>query len=244
MALERREFKYLLPMRRADELRRAMEGIARRDPYAGPDGSYLIRSLYLDTPDLRLYEANDREAGNRFKVRVRCYPGAQAPVFLEVKRRDGDVILKTRIKVPQERWPDVLRDPGSSRGAQAFADLCDRHDLRPTVLVEYSREAWASDLDDYARVTLDRAVCAAAPDGWQLDPPGLSWRPIDHPMLTATWEPVAIVELKFAGAPPVWMHRMVARLELFRYSYSKYCTAVRALARPADRREPVAAWGP
>lgn len=243
MALERREFKYLLPAARIGQLRAAMEGIARHDPYADAQGTYVIRSLYLDSPDLKLFDANTHETGDRFKVRVRCYPGASAPVFLEVKRRSGDVILKTRIRVPAESWPGLLRDPGPSPKVRAFVDLCERHDLRPTALVEYRREAWASDIDDYARVTFDTRISAAQAEGWDLDPSRPCWRPIDHPAATLTWEPVGVVELKFAGPAPVWMHRMVSRMELTRYAFSKYCNGVNGLLSPADRRQPVAAWG-
>jgi SPX domain protein involved in polyphosphate accumulation len=243
LTLERREYKYLLPMSRANELRAGLAGVARLDPYAGPDGTYVIRSLYLDTGDLHLYHANSAEQGDRFKVRVRSYPGANAPIFLEVKRRAGDVIRKVRVKVPMDRWPSLLdtRDPDPREAS--FVDLVRRHDLRPTTFVEYRREAWMSELDDYARVTIDQEICAMPSNGWSLDPSGSGWRPIDHMMNTVTFEPVAVVELKFAGPAPIWMHRLVGRMELIRYAFSKYCNGVRSLLNPADRRDPSVAWG-
>ncbi|HCP45719.1 MAG TPA: hypothetical protein DIU15_06740, partial [Deltaproteobacteria bacterium] len=61
----RREFKYLVAREQISALRAGLQGLCRRDPHSGPDGTYRLRSLYLDTPDLRLFHANEREAVRR-----------------------------------------------------------------------------------------------------------------------------------------------------------------------------------
>src|SRR6478735_4127467 len=94
--IERYEHKFLIPERLVPEIRSFARTTSCVDRYAGPDGTYTIRSLYFDTPSLDLYWANDREQRCRFKCRARMYPGATSPYFLEVKRRVQDVIVKSR----------------------------------------------------------------------------------------------------------------------------------------------------
>ena len=85
----------LLEPPEAEELRKRIAGYCTRDEFAQEDGSYRIRSLYLDTWNMSLYKANDREAPRRFKARVRSYPDAPGgPVFAEIKARVGDVIQR------------------------------------------------------------------------------------------------------------------------------------------------------
>ena len=216
-----------------DPIRRWLRGIAVLDKHAGPDGRYEIRSLYLDTHDLRLFHANEREAHERYKVRVRTYPDVpHAPIFLEVKRRTGDVIRKTRVPLDRSAWPSVLDTSQVGEAAAAFADLCHIRQLEPRSLVTYRREAWVSELDDYARVTFDFAIACTPANRWSLTPESPTWHPIDHQIRTGTHASVAVVEMKFAGAPPVWMHRLVHRLDLIRYAFSKYGESIYTLSEP------------
>jgi hypothetical protein len=233
--IERYEFKYLIPERLVPAIREAARATSKIDEHAGPDGTYKIRSLYLDTDRYHLYWANEREQGDRFKARVRGYPGKKAPVFLEVKRRVYDVILKTRAALPADRWKDVLEgraDPSiafggaaGKRGTERFLQKMATYHLQPVILVEYQREAYVSLVDKYARLTFDRKA----------DPK--RWRPVDHPVRTVTLEPVCVLELKFETKPPRWMVNLVKRLDLTRRSFSKYCYSVDAqLLLPQTQR--------
>jgi hypothetical protein len=59
---------------------------------------------------------------------------------------------------------------------------------------------------------------------------------IDHTAQTRTAEPVTVLELKFERQPPAWMVALVKRLDLIRYSFSKYCDGVNAeLTLPGER---------
>jgi hypothetical protein len=245
--IERREFKYLLPVSQIPALRRSLAGICTLDRYAGPDRRYTIRSLYLDSPDLALYQANVREDHDRIKVRVRGYPGAAgAPLFLEVKRRTGDVIRKTRVQVSAASWPALLQaDPRDlSPRAAAFCDLVRLRDLQPTTIVEYDREAWVSELDDYGRVTFDLAIGSLPPDGWNvLATPGSSTGRtyVDHGARTLFDTPMCVLEVKFAGPAPRWMSALIERHELIRYAFSKYGGSVVEQRWAAGARWPVSA---
>ena len=54
-SLDRREFKYLVPDQVARDIAQAISSVCSLDANAGPDGTYLIRSLYLDNEQLGLY---------------------------------------------------------------------------------------------------------------------------------------------------------------------------------------------
>ncbi len=236
--IERYEFKYLVPERLVPAIRETARAVGRRDRYANENGSYRIRSLYFDTRGFDLFWANTREQRDRFKLRVRTYPGKKSPVFLEVKRRVQDVIIKSRACVPAEEWRELLEHhhpaalerlaPGPRKYAERFISAFHRHDLRPVVIVDYEREAYESTLDKYARITFDRRVVCQRRETLDLDAPEGRWRPVDHPVQTQTHEPVCVLELKFERRPPAWMAALVQRLELVRHSFSKYCYSVNA----------------
>ena len=247
--LERHEYKFLAPMSVVAKVRTSLAGVCRRDPYAGPAGSYPIRSLYLDNWNLDLYNANNQERATRFKARVRGYPARRGAVFLEIKRRFGDVIVKSRGYMAEEGWAERLRP--AAPGVHEPSPLTDFyrevvvHDLQPKLLVEYEREAWMSELEPYARVTFDQDIRAQEQRSWSLEADPGAWRTIDHPVQTTTQGPVCVIELKFENDPPRWMQAIVRRCDLIRYSFSKYCYGMTAhlpgeRPRVGDRVSP---WG-
>lgn len=247
--IERYEHKYLIPERLVPAIREAALATSKIDKYADPDGTYRIRSLYFDTDRHDLFAANEREQGDRFKVRARVYPGKKSPVFLEVKRRVLDVIVKTRAAVAAERWLDVLTmqpaalealSPSARAGASRFLALYHRHHLRPVLLVDYQREAYVSELDSYARLTFDRSIVVQTQHRLDCEADPRRWRPIDHRGQTRTREPVCVLELKFERRPPMWMSALVQRLGLVRHSFSKYCYGITAeLTLPGLRSQAI-----
>lgn len=231
---ERREFKYLLPASVVPYVRAAARSVCAMDAYAGADGLYTIRSLYFDTDRYALFWANDREAPDRFKVRVRHYPstGPGGPVFLEVKRRMQDVIHKSRGLLPGIAWAPLLENPGMLQtlelapkyrpAVERFLTLMHTYQLKPVMMVEYEREAYFSQVDEYARLTFDLHVRCQPVETLSMECDPTRWRYVDHPYRTRTFDPMTLLELKFSGAPPLWMARMVHKLELERHTFSKY----------------------
>ncbi len=227
--IERYEYKYLVPERVVPLVREALSTVCHPDRFAGPTGRYRVRSLYFDTLDRQLFWANQREARDRFKVRARSYPGREGPVFLEVKRRVGDVIVKSRAAVPEASWRDAAKGrglelvaPHALPHAEAFALRVERHHLEPALLVDYEREPFTSEVDGYARVTFDRDVRAQPVERWDLEGEPKRWRAVEALDRAYAQERVAVLELKFERRPPSWMVSMVRRLELVRRGFSKY----------------------
>lgn len=249
LILDRHEYKCLVSPDLIPALRDAVATACRRDPFANEDGQYTIRSLYLDTMDWRLFWANEREQSDRFKARIRCYPGApQAPVFLEIKRRVTDTIYKTRVGVPAADWRQVVldldhldsvrwRSPMERALAERFLYFQRLHHLQPAVMVEYDREAWVSTVDHYARATFDLRIRAQPVDEWSLEVNPRRWKALDHPVRTITTGPVAVFELKFGRTAPPWMTAMVRRFDLQRFAFSKYAYGVWEHHMPPTSRQ-------
>lgn len=234
--IERYEYKYHVPLHLVGNVRETAQMMCSPDKHAGPDGSYTIRSLYFDTDRYQLYWANMREQADRFKLRARGYPGKKAPVFLEVKRRVYDVIMKSRGAVPEAKWKDILlgkASPGEAYGGKTgrratehFIQRMYMHNIRPKILVEYDREAYESKYDKYARLTFDRAVRCQRMEELSFEADPKQWRHVDHEVRTQSIGPICLLELKFENTPPRWMINLIKRLELVRYSFSKYCYSV------------------
>lgn len=246
--LERYEYKFLIPGAIVPAIRQAVSMVCELDQHAGEDRCYTIRSLYLDTAKRDLFWANEHERGNRFKVRIRNYPGAQAPVFLEVKARFQDVFVKSRVAVPAAGWQKLIKHPKrmqqvvkdvvAYQQAERFLSLYHTHHLEPVLHVEYEREAYVSTIDYYARATLDFHIRAMPREQLDLSAPAWHWHYIDHPVRTITAEPVWVLELKFRRHVPAWMSALVQRFDLIRYEFSKYGYSFKELFTWPELRTP------
>ncbi len=252
----RYEIKYLLLPEQVPAVRAAIAGICALDAHSeeAVDRRYSVTSLYFDTPDLAFYRAKIDRAPRRLKLRARRYDSAGSPVFLEVKRRDGEVVRKTRAVCAGD-WAGLLAAPREivSRGDPAlhdFSAMLEQTKAEPRLLVRYRREAWASVIDDYARVTFDSAIEYQPWDEASFDGSAGAWLPLDDVVTANLARSGIVLELKFdaagrfgdddrsSGRAPPWMISLVRRFDLLRRGFSKYGAGVDQLwarERPYDR---------
>ena len=216
------------------------------DPH-GDGGVYDVISLYLDTWDWLTAMQAVEGIRNRFKLRIRTYGfSPEHPVFVEDKGRVGSSIVKERAWVPRSQAAALARGepppPGGfapvkadhARGLQRFRDRMDQLGMLPRLWVKYQREAWGSVFGDGARLTFDRHLVVQAPDAetpFQVDETAWVTVPLERP---------TILELKFNGAFPFWMERLVRALGLERLSVSKYVRGATAIGDVPWNRAP---WG-
>jgi hypothetical protein len=237
LVLSRYECKYFAAPPLVDALRAHLRPFVRPDAFAAghEDHRYLVSSLYLDSPDLRLYRTTVEGIKTRFKLRIRRYAeDGTAPAFLEIKQRLSDIVIKRRTSVdgehatalldglvasmPRHGGPVAAED--SVEGAfRAYATLLD---ARPSARIRYLREAYESTAGEGVRITFDTLVeHAIAADG---DANG-----------RATWHrtPVegVIVEVKFTEAFPSWVASLVTTFQLQRQSIPKYVLSMDAAIR-------------
>lgn len=236
---ERLELKYLIDEATAERVRRGLEPFCRPDPHnATADGSgampgYPVSSLYLDSPGLAFYHAKERGDAERIKLRVRTYGSAPFAV-MELKRRVADVIDKTRTTVDRKdaegAAEGTLASPPDSPEARRFLDgfalAVARAGAVPTLHLRYQREAYASVVDHYARVTFDRRIEARRTSCWDLDPNDDDWSHFDRHWLRDESDRSVVLELKCQSSIPFWLTDLVRAHALGRQSFSKYSVGI------------------
>lgn len=233
---ERYEYKYLIPEERAEAVRRFIRPYVELDKHAAvtPNRRYTIHNIYLDTPDLDLYNACVNGAPDRYKLRIRWYDDqAKGPFFFEVKRKVRQVIVKDRARVSLQDFHALIRgEPLSIPEGPSFDNLTGfraRASLvgaAPTVLSRYTREPYESVFGDYARLTLDRAMCFQPARGYELPEDPRAWTYVDAAWATGGVRCATVVELKFTRDFPRWMSDLVAEFDLQRIGYSKYVSSI------------------
>jgi len=198
---------------------------------ADAPAGYRVCSLYFDTPQFALYRQSTDGVKNRYKLRIRFYDSDPAgPAFLEIKRRTTDTIHKLRAVVRKsaaERlldggrpsYAELLSNSDTSlRAIDEFCDCCQRLHAEPTTFVTFWREAFVSNSAEGVRATLDRQIVGHAYcRGDRLAVPDRS---------TSAVERGVVLELKYNGRAPRWMHDLITCFSLQRQSFPKYVRCV------------------
>jgi hypothetical protein len=236
------ECKYCVPASEADGVLRVARAFLDIDRAAWPDavdGGPLpvqrITSLYLDSPARTFLGWHLARRSRRFKLRLRRYSvGHGGLAWAEVKHKVDGRVLKTRSPLPLAGVPSIesgrpSRETGLAGVHPALDDFLSRQrafDACPQVLLQCDRRGLRGTGGDRAvGVTVDTDLCyQRGPTPSLLAAPAGDWLSLAVP--GEGLEPVAIVELKHGGRPPVWMRRLMTRLEPRRCSYSKYVAAM------------------
>jgi hypothetical protein len=202
------EQKFLLALPQAEALAAWVAQRLERDPHAtAADGSYLVTSLYLDTPQLDVLR---RQPGfRRHKFRVRRY-GLGEELHLERKSKRRGQVWKQRTAVARGDWWANL--PALTAAAW-FHEAVQQRTLQPVCRISYQRQAWMGrSAEGPLRVTIDRTFHAAPADG--------TVEPATNG--AALLEGHAVLECKFLLALPVVLREMVETFRLSPAAVSKY----------------------
>ena len=69
----RHELKYIVDFRKHLDFKAELTGRMRLDGFSAAPGGYLVRSLYFDTLDYRLFSEKMQGDASRIKIRLRSY---------------------------------------------------------------------------------------------------------------------------------------------------------------------------
>ena len=229
--MARIEYKYLLSKRQIPEIIRALSPHVRYDYYSDimEDKKYTVRSIYLDTTALDFYQEKLSGIKRRKKVRIRGYNDetANSKVFLEIKRKNGPTIKKSRATVEFKNLQNLLTDGDikkyvvSSNGsappyqaANHFFYYLQKMSLIPAIKVIYEREAFFYKFNKNLRITLDSNLRSS------LD---VSIKNLHfEENLTYAMPEKAILEIKFETEIPLWLQNILTQFKLSHQAISKY----------------------
>ncbi len=228
----RHEWKYLVPRFLRGGLTRDLATLMAPDSHVGANGSYIVRSLYLDSLDWTCAREKMEGVPRRRKLRIRTYRTDDQNVStlkFEIKHRDGERIRKDTTLVDSDHYGGlrdalvphraaaVLREPLSPLLAAFFKDV-HLFALWPMMIVQFRRQAWVLPSHDNCRVTVDDEL--------------LAWRSGDvlADRAVAGLPPGRqnfILEVKTPGWMPLCLDHVVRKYKLQRVPFSKYAHAVR-----------------
>lgn len=159
----RHELKYFINDGELDVLRARLRPVLNMDPHNVDGKPYIIRSLYFD--DINDSAYYDKVAGtmHRDKYRIRIYKSWDKDIFLERKRKMGDLIQKSSVQISKRLCEQLIS--GDPRGLQNSSSPLLRdvyvqmrlNLLRPKVIVDYNREVFMHPVED-VRITFDLDV--------------------------------------------------------------------------------------
>ncbi|MGI8604651.1 MAG: VTC domain-containing protein [Verrucomicrobiales bacterium] len=245
LVIERFEQKFVIHPRLVAPIREFIRPFCIPDPNGRGDiPEYIVTTLQLDTPSMDLALMKEKKFFARFKLRVRTYgldAPPKAPIFLEVKRKIGSVIVKSRAKMNRATYhekcvthPETAPLLKTAKDNAVFLEFCrisNEISARPKMLIRYIRESYFGANDDYARVTFDRRISYRPTRDWILPGEEVAdwrfWRPMDTPVGFRRPYAGYIFELKSMRDTPTWMLETIERFNLTNTGFCKYATAWR-----------------
>ena len=215
----RHELKYFINPAEIEVLRARLRPVLTMDKHCVGGRPYVIRSLYFDDIDDTAYY--DKVAGvmARDKYRIRIYRHSDKEIFLERKRKLGDLIQKSSVQITRRLCDQIIS--GDPRGLQTSKNplLQDMYVqmrtrlLRPAVIVDYEREAYLHPAED-VRITFDLNLRSGlhSTDLFNANIPTIC--PHD--------ENVQILEVKFNNYLPTYIQALLSGIQADRSAVSKY----------------------
>jgi len=226
----RYECKYLVDPIVIPEMRRFLNPFVEPDNFAALRKGYRypICSLYLDSPDLALYQQTVAGEKDRFKLRVRTYSDDPSkPAYFEVKRKVNNIVHKRRAGLSRaqaraelERAPvDLTGMPAAKRSdVEYFRHHLMLTEARPVVRVKYMREAYQARGNEPVRITIDSELSHAITLDSKLDHRSGHW--------TETPLEGQIVEVKFTERYPWWVQDFIRTFGMTQRAVPKYVLSI------------------
>lgn len=160
----RHELKYIIGPNQAQILKQRLSMVMEMDQNSiSKDHTYLIRSLYFDTPNSEAYYEKLDGVLYRSKYRFRLYNGDSNFIRLERKLKHNQLTSKDQMKVDKETVEKIINgdieniNPPKNSLLEEFLRDMKIKILRPSVIVDYKRLAFTYPVSD-VRITFDSNI--------------------------------------------------------------------------------------
>lgn len=159
----RHELKHLITPAEDRVMSDRLVRLFPRDSHAGQDGTYLVNSLYFDTPEDKALRQKISGADKREKFRLRYYGSSPDLIRLEKKMKRGGLCSKRSARLSRRQAEMILRGDIDFLLESAEPLLIELYSkmrgqlLGPRTIVSYEREAFIF-APGNVRVTLDRKI--------------------------------------------------------------------------------------
>lgn len=215
----RHELKHYINSADCLLLQRKLRHIMKPDLNAGPDGSYLIRSLYFDTPDDKALMEKISGVDNREKFRIRLYNHNDSFIRLEKKMKVNGMTAKLSAIITRDQCKDILngifdwmKDSNIKVLNEVYHKIKHQR-LKPRTIVDYDREAFLYRAGN-VRVTIDKSIrtgiCSTDIFNKEL------------PMVETLDKKIAVLEVKYDDFLPEIISDIVQLGDRHKLSVSKY----------------------
>ena len=215
----RHELKYLVSAAQIPLLKTRIACLMQRDPHAGADGSYNIRSLYFDDYYNRCFYENENGVDPREKYRIRIYNHTTQRITLECKRKNHGKTLKTACPLTLEQAeqlaqgiPLPLTDDLPPLLRKLILEMHTRR-MQPAVIVEYERIPFVYKSGN-VRVTFDTQLSSTSSTS-DFFAKTLPKRPVMPPGQH-------LMEIKYDEYLPDFIYHSLNLHNLQQTTYSKY----------------------
>lgn len=226
---ERIEKKYLVTREKYNLLLEAMEPYMSVDSY----GQHTIGNVYYDTDTYELVSRSIEKPKYKEKFRVRSYgiPKEEDKVFLEIKKKYKGIVYKRRVSMTLKEAEAYLeKGIKPQKEGQILKEIdyfMSFYKLTPKVYLAYDRVAYFGKQNKDVRITFDHNIRSRQCNM------SLAEGDYGTPLLD---DYHYLMEIKVPGAMPLWLSKILADLEIYPTSFSKYGNVYKQFILPNRRK--------
>ena len=227
-SFSRYEFKYLLPLKKANQIEEEIKNFMILDLNAqkNKNKNYFVRSLYFDNEIFSNFYEKVDGMETRKKFRLRSYSSnenSSSPVFLEMKGRKNQRTYKLRTKIDKKHLNYIIKNENLDSLLKIYSNKNNvinhfiydslKKKIKPKVLVDYDRRAYFNKYGLLFRLTFDTHILSS-PSNELFNNKFLNFK--------ETRAGYVVLELKFERSIQPWFHRIIQNYNLSRMSISKF----------------------
>ena len=224
----RYEFKYLLPVNKANQIEKEIKNFMVLDKNAlkNKNKNYFVRSLYFDNEIYSNFYEKVDGMETRKKFRIRVYSAnekTKSPIFLEMKGRRNQRTYKLRTPIKKKHLNYLMNNEKLNSLSKIYSNknsvinhfIYDslKKKIKPKVLVDYDRRAYHNKSGLLFRLTFDNNILST-PAKKLFDKKFVNFKQARAGF--------TVLELKFERSIQPWFHRIIQNYNLSRMSISKF----------------------